>query len=226
MTKPKTAKKAPAKPAVTVEAQKGETEADTMARVMVSPFWRHGILEHGIASRAFDKVPGEPHFDDFAKAIKGRADAVLEGDLKLASELLVAQALSLDAMFAELARRAAINFGDYPLAAERYARLAFKAQANSRAAIEALAKLHQPREQVVRHVHVNEGGQAVIADSIHHHGGGKGNAEIDGQPHATREAGEGPPLLGHDAEGHGVPVTSGEGQPAMPNARRKGQRRA
>lgn len=226
MTKPKPDKKSSAKPVVTVEAQKGETEADTMARVLVSPFWRHGILGHGIATKAFDKIPGEPRFDDFAKAINGKAGALLEGDVKLASELLVAQALSLDAMFAEQARRSAINFGDYPLAAERYARLAFKAQANSRAAIEAFAKLHQPREQVVRHVHVNEGGQAVIADSIHHHGGGKENAEFDGQPHATSAASESPPLLGHDAEANGLPVASGEGQPAMPNARRKGQRRA
>ncbi|MBA4767512.1 MAG: hypothetical protein H2049_07735 [Porphyrobacter sp.] len=197
-----------------------------MARVMVSPFWRHGILGHGIATKAFDTIPSEPHFDDFGKAIKGKADAVLEGDLKLASELLVAQALSLDAMFAELARRSVVNFGDYPLAAERYARLAFKAQANSRAALEALAKLHQPREQVVRHVHVNEGGQAVIADSIHHHGGGKENAEFDGQPHATGTAGGSPPLLGHNAEANGLPVASGEGQRAMPNARRQRQRRA
>jgi hypothetical protein len=226
MTKPKTDKKPPAKPAVTVDAQQGETEADTMARVLVAPFWRHGVLTHGLAVKAFDKVPGDPHFDDFGKAIKVKAKAVLEGDLKLASELLVAQALSLDAMFAELARRAAINFGNYPLAAERYARLAFKAQANSRAAIEALAKLHQPREQIVRHVHVNEGGQAVIADSIHHHGGGKENAEFNGQPHATSAAGESPPLLGHGAEADGVPISSSEGQPAMPNARRQRQRRA
>ena len=226
MTKPKTDKKSATTPAVTVEAQKGETEADTMARVMVSPFWRHGILGHGIANKAFGTVPGDPHFDDFGKAIKGKAKAMLEGDLALATELLVAQALSLDAMFAELARRSAVNFGDYPLAAERYARLAFKAQANSRAAIEALAKLHQPREQVVRHVHVNEGGQAVIADSIHHHGGGKENAEFDGQPHATGAAGTSPPLLGHYAEGNGLPISSGEGQSAMPHARGRRQRRA
>ena len=221
MTKAKTGKKSPAKPAVTVEAKKGETEADSMARVLVSPYWRHGVLGHDVAGKAFGKVPGEPHFDDFGKAIKAKAKAVLEGDLALATELLVAQALSLDAMFAELARRSAINFGDYPLAAERYARLAFKAQANSRAAIEALAKLHQPREQTVRHVHVNEGGQAVIADSIHHHSGGKENAKSSEQPHATGAAGTSTPLLGQDAEGNGVPISSFEGQEAMQNARRK-----
>lgn len=49
MTKAKTGKKSPAKPAVTVAAEKGKTEAATMARVIAAPFWRHGILSHGIA---------------------------------------------------------------------------------------------------------------------------------------------------------------------------------
>jgi hypothetical protein len=222
MTKSKAAKKPAAKRVLTVTAQKDETEPQTMARVMVSPWVRHGSLSHAVASKAFGTIPCDPQFDDFGKAMQANAQAAKDGDLTLATELLVAQALSLDAMFAELARRSAANFGDYPLAAERYARLAFKAQANSRAAIEALAKLHQPREQTVRHVHVNEGGQAVIADSIHHHGGGKENAESNEQPHATGAAGKGTPLLGHDAQGNGVPISSGEGQPAMPNARGQG----
>lgn len=38
-----------------------------------------------------------------------------------------------------------------------------------RATLEALAKLHQPREQTVKHVHVNEGGRAIVADQIHQH---------------------------------------------------------
>lgn len=173
MTKPKAGKKASPGRVLTVEAEKGETEPDTMARVMVAPFMRHGCLAQAVATKAFGKLPGEPDFDNFGKAIKARAKAVLDGDLALATELLVAQAVTLDALFAELARRSTVNFGDYPLAAERYARLAFKAQANSRATLEALAKLHQPREQTVRHVHVNEGGQAVIADNIHHHAGGR-----------------------------------------------------
>lgn len=222
MTKPKAGKKPAAKRVLTVTAEKGEKEPETMARVMVSPWVRHGSLGHAVTAKAFGTLPGDPQFDEFAKAMKAKAKAANEGDLRIATELLIAQALSLDSMFAELARRSTVNFGDYPLAAERYARLAFRAQANSRAAIEALAKLHQPREQTVRHVHVNEGGQAVIADSIHHHGGGKENAESNEQPHATKAAGTSTPLLGQDAQGDGLPISSGEGQPAMPDARRQG----
>ena len=204
-----------------VEAAKGETETATMARVIVGPYLRHGIVGSDIAQKMAGKLPGEPNFDDFGKAIKTHAQASLKGDMSLASELLTAQALSLDAMFTELTRRAMMNLGDYIVAAERYARLAIKAQSNCRATLEALAKLHQPREQTVRHVHVNEGGQAVIADEIHHHGGQEENEKFVKQSHATGAAGKGPALPCPDPLGNGVPFASGERQAAMQDARRE-----
>lgn len=222
MTKSSKAKQSGAARPVTVKTEKGETEPATMARVMVGPYLRHGIVGSDIAGKMVGKLPGEPNFDDFGKAIKANAQASLKGDMSLASELLTAQALSLDAMFTELTRRATMNLGDYPLAAERYARLAFKAQSNCRASLEALAKLHQPREQTVRHVHVNEGGQAVVADHFHHHTGGKENGKASEQPHATRTAGASPALHGPDPFGNGVPIPGGEGERAMQNARRQG----
>jgi len=96
-----------------------------------------------------------------------------------------------------------------------------KAQAGSRQAIETLAKLHQPREQTVRHVHVNEGGKAVIADEFHHHTGGQRNGRSDGQPHATGAgpAGESPALPRPDPLGKAVPIPSRERQCAMQDAR-------
>ncbi|GAA5048343.1 hypothetical protein GCM10023208_05460 [Erythrobacter westpacificensis] len=224
MTKPRKNKPA-AERVTTVTAEKGETEPETMARVLVGPYFRHGVLSHAVAEKGFGKLPGEPNFDDFGKAMKAKAKAAMDGNLTLATELLTAQALSLDALFGELARRATMNMGDYPLAAERYARLAFKAQSNSRAAIETLAKLHQPREQVVRHVHVNEGGQAVIANNINQHGGGMENGKSNEQPHATSSAREGSPMLGQDPAGNGVPISGGERQPAMQDARGQGKRR-
>lgn len=136
----------------------------------------------------------------------------------MASELLAVQALTLDNIFTEMARRMALNMGEYLGATETYARIAMKAQAQSRATLEALAKLHQPREQTVRHVHVNEGGQAVIADQFHHHAGGQKNGRFDDQSHATEAAGLGLPLLGADPLGNGVPIPSREGAEAVPNA--------
>ena len=94
--------------------------------------------------------------------------------------------------------------------AERYGRLAFKAQSNCRATLEALAKLHQPREQTVKHVHVNEGGQAVVADQFHQHTGGRENAKSNGQPHALESMGaaSGQPLRSANPVREALPIAS------------------
>lgn len=206
--------------AVTIVAEKDESEAATMARTMVAPYLRHGIVANALTAKMVGKLPGQPQLDDFGRAIRANAEKACKGDMTMASEMLTAQAHSLDAMFTELSRRSIMNFGDYPLAAERYARLAFKAQANCRASLEALARLHQPREQTVRHVHVNEGGQAVIAEQFHHHGGIEKNGKSGKQSHATGSASEGTPLPRPDALRNSLPVASGEGQAPVPDARR------
>lgn len=203
-----------------VEAHAGESPETSISRAMVSPYLRHGCLAHTVTMKMFGKLPDEPQFDDYSRAIKAQADAVAKGDLSSASEMLMSQAVSLDMLFAELARRATNNMGDYPQATERYARLAFKAQSGSRATLEALAKLHQPREQTVRHVHVNEGGQAIVADQFHQHGGGTENAKSDKQSHATGAAGGSASLPSPDPLGNGVPISGSEGQAAMQDARR------
>ena len=93
-------------------------------------------------------------------------------------------------------------------------------QANCRATLEALGKLHQPREQIVKHVHVNQGGQAVVADQFHQHQGEGKNGKSSEQSHTTETTGESRTLLGQDAEGNGMPIPCSEGPEKVPNARR------
>ncbi len=152
-----------------VEQTPDETGAQALARRVLEPHLRHAVGAASFAGKMLTKdteAPGLMDYVDHIQALTAKAEG---GDLGIASRLLAAQAITLDSMFTELARRAALNMGEHLDAAERYGRLALKAQSNSRATLEALAKLHQPREQTVRHVHVNEGGQAVIADQFHHH---------------------------------------------------------
>lgn len=214
--------------ALTVEQTTDETGAQAMARKVLDPGFRHAVTASSFAGKVLGNSiehPGLMDYVDHVLKVGGKAEA---GDLAIASRLLASQAITLDAMFTELARRAALNMGEYINASESYGRLAIKAQSNCRATLEALAKLHQPREQTVRHVHVNEGGQAVIADQFHHHAGGHLNAESAEQPHAagTGAAGSGPAMLGHDAQGNGLPVPGDQEREAMQDARRQGKRRA
>lgn len=170
-----------------VDVRPNETSRQAIARKLTGPFTRHGLVAAEACVRITEGWAAEntPGLVEYAREIKERADKAATGDLEASSALLMAQALSLDSIFSEYARIALVNVSKHMDASERYMRLALKAQANSRTTLEALAKLHQPREQTVRHVHVNEGGQAVIAEEFHHHAGGRGIRQSADQPHAS-----------------------------------------
>lgn len=223
MTKAK--KPATAKNTLEIQAKDGDDRDLLLAKVALAPGARHAATASNFAASLFSDNHQSPIMASTA-ALGEKMAAAGRGDKAMASDILAAQAVVLDTMFTELARRSAANLGQYIDAADRYMRLALKAQANCRATLEALAKLHQPREQTVKHVHVNEGGQAIVADHIHQHTGGRENGKNSEQSHATGPAGESPALLGADPEGNGVPLPGGERPEAVPNARRDQSRRA
>ena len=213
---------------LTVKRHDGDSDGQATARTLLHPDFRHGMalsqLHSGFMGQ-FDFAPGGA---DYADGIAEIANGAARGDLAFTSRILAAQAVTLDHLFAEATRRMAANMGSHLPAMEIYARVALKAQANSRATLEALSKLHQPREQTVRHVHVNEGGQAVIADQFHHHTGDQGNRKNAEQCHAPANgaAGASPALPSPDPLGQGMPIASGQGQTSVQDARRDKSRRA
>lgn len=87
---------------------------------------------------------------------------VSQGDLKRPEAILTAQAHTLDAVFNALARRAALNLGEYTNAAEIYLRLALKAQSQCRATLETLAAIKNPAPVAfVRQANIANGPQQV-----------------------------------------------------------------
>lgn len=212
--------------ALVIEQGRDETGAQAMARKLLQPAFKNAVAASSFMGKMLGTGDAMPGLHDYATEVQNVAKSAAGGDLALASQMLASQALALDAMFAEFARRSSMNMGEYINAGERYGRLALKAQSNCRATLEALARLHQPREQTVRHVHVNEGGQAVVAEHFHNHRGSGQNAKSNEQSHATGSAGSGTAMLGQDAAGIGVPIASGERAQAMPDARRNESRGA
>ena len=207
------------KTALEAKPENGESQGLTFARLTLSPVVRHANTASTFATPSFGGER-QSSIEHDVKVLKEAMAKGEGGDKAFASQLLAAQAVSLDAMFTELARRSAINMGQYMDASERYMRLALKAQSNCRATLDALAKLHQPREQTVKHVQVNEGGQAVIADHIHQHDGGL-NGKTDKQSHATGAAGKSSAMLSQDPQGNGVPIPGAKGQEKVQDARRE-----
>lgn len=87
--------------------------------------------------------------------------AVHKGNLQDAETLLTTQAFALDAIFMSLARRAQLNMGEYIDAADRYMRLALKAQGQYRATLETLANIKNPPVAVARQANISNGPQQV-----------------------------------------------------------------
>ena len=194
----------------------GVSDEETLAGSVLYPHVRHAFAVGGWGARMFPG--GQPGLTVSVGIMTDACDKARNGDLSNSTDMLVAQAMTLDAVFTEMLRRASMNIAEYPDATDRYMRLAFKAQAQSRATIEALGKLARGGEQVVRHIHVdNRGGQAVIAENVHT--GGR-NAIGDEQPFepgaSTTVCSE---MLGPDPLGHGMPM-SGNAEWAVQDPRR------
>ena len=166
-----------------VAQQADENMGQTMARLTLDPQLRNANLAMAFGAEVFGDRR-RPDIMESSAALANEMRQTLAGDMALATRVYTAQAISLDALFTEMARRSGNNLAEYPDAADRYMRLALKAQAACRSTLEALTRLHQPREQTVRHVHVNEGGQAVVAGHFHHHVGVAENVELSKQSHA------------------------------------------
>lgn len=198
---------------VPVRVRKAKSLEQVEAQLGLAP-----IAGAAATSRQFIKPAlGELGLTESFEAIMAQVARVEAGDLSGQRAMLVAQSVTLNAIFNEMARRTAANLSSHIDAAERYMRMALKAQAQSRANIEALDRLVNGHEQTVRHVHVdNRGGQAIIAEEITT--GGRENDHSADQPYAKRTFRAA--LPSSNPLGSGVPVPRRERKRAMPDARR------
>lgn len=80
-------------------------------------------------------------------AIRDETEAVRDGVMTSAQATLVGQALALNAIFAELARRGAAALNRPGNAAEKYLRLAMKAQSQCRATLNVLSEFAEGPDQ-------------------------------------------------------------------------------
>lgn len=189
------AKKTNPKTQINVPAQAGKSEARQLAEVALNPAAQSLSPVQQFTKSAF----GERDVSSLFGALDDQIAKMKSGDLSDARAMLAGQAIALNAIFSEIARRAGCNMGEYLQATQLYMNLALKAQAQCRATIEALDRLTNGHVQTVKHVHVSEGGQAVIADEFHHHTGGNENVQSDKQPHAPGVAGRAAALENHNA---------------------------
>ncbi len=142
---------------VNVVAQPGKSRNDVIAGFAVK-----GMLSNADTLAAFSKSSlGKLDLSANLDALHEFSSAAQSGDLSNAEAMLAAQAAVLNAIFGELARRSALNTGTYLSAAERYMRLALKAQTQCRATLETLSRLKNPSTVYTTQANFSAGHQQV-----------------------------------------------------------------
>jgi hypothetical protein len=121
------------------------------------------VVPNTSTARAFARpTVGELDLTESVAVVREKVSAVQAGNLGGLEETLTAQAVTLDAIFNEMARRAALNMGEYINAAEIYLRLGLKAQAQCRATLQTLFEMKNPQPVAfVKQANISHGPQQV-----------------------------------------------------------------
>lgn len=160
--------------ALQIPAMPGE-EKEQVARSLIMP-----SVTGGIAMRDFIKrTHGEVDLMALINATKEQIENVQNGELGRAEAMLISQAHTLDIIFNELARRAAMNMGEYLNAADTYMRLALRAQNQCRTTLETLATIKNPPVIFAKQANIAHGHQQVnnSIPALTTHAGGNQNQQ-------------------------------------------------
>lgn len=140
-----------------MKGEPGVEHAAMLAKAALRPSVRAGVTV-----QAYSKQFGELDLTALVDDLAAQNSAASSGNMARSEAMLMSQAHTLEAIFHELARRAALNLGEYINAAETYMRLALKAQSQCRATLETLAAIKNPAPVTfVRQANVAHGPQQV-----------------------------------------------------------------
>lgn len=143
----------------TLQLHKDPAQTDT---AQIAAMALGSVAANAMTARTFAKGTfGALDVTECVLTLKKRVDTTHGGDLKHAETTLTAQAATLDAIFNEMARRAALNMGEYMDATERYMRLALKAQGQCRATLETLAAIKNPPVIFAKQANIAHGPQQI-----------------------------------------------------------------
>ena len=172
--------------ALIVEKEKGKSENRKLAEIKLSS----NIL-NTLTTEAFTKsLLGEIDFTEAVAVMKEKTEKIVAGDLNELESTLVAQVVSLNAIFCTLAKRATTC--EYLNQVETNLRLALKAQAQCAHTIEVLAAMKNPPIVFAKQANIAHGHQQINNNQPPTHAGKTINSsnellsEADNAPLDTR----------------------------------------
>lgn len=170
------------------ELAKAKREAVKPHELLLMP-----VAQNAIAMDAWGKYVGEVDLSELVTGLQEQTDKVRAGNMSSVESMLYGQAMTLQTIFTSLARRSALNAGEYMDAADKYMRLALKAQAQCRATLETLAEIKNPMPYI-KQTNIANGPQQV------------NNGQSEQYAHAYAPAGNSQPLQNKLLESeHGKP---------------------
>ncbi|MDA3914760.1 hypothetical protein [Oleiagrimonas sp.] len=151
-------KKTPAPKSKTLALDaEGKSKDRLVADVAASPVAQSALI---LTTYAKPQL-GEVSLSDLMLTLQDSAAKVKAGDMSEAETMLATQATALNAMFSELARRAALNMGEYLGATESYMKLALRAQNQCRTTLETLSTIKHPPVVFAKQANIAHGHQQV-----------------------------------------------------------------
>jgi hypothetical protein len=133
-----------------------KVKADAMAKMALRP-----SVNAAVVLETYTKATlGQQDISSLVAALSARIEDVLAGDMEGAEAMLYGQAHALQAIFMNLARRAATQ--EYMKNWEAYLRMAMKAQSQCRMTLETLATIKNPPVVFARQANINNGGQQQV----------------------------------------------------------------
>jgi len=145
-------------PRLSVELQQGETVDEAKGRVALTPEYHAAdsiwVLNQITAFKEADLTT-------LANRLEHETTQLINGNLEKAESMLASQAHTLDALFHHLLRRFALNVGVYTTVAEKYMKLALKAQSQCRTTLDSLVSMKRHPAELIRQTNIAHGHQQV-----------------------------------------------------------------
>lgn len=117
---------------------------------------------NAVTTQTFSQnMMGEINITEAVNVMREKVSNVNAGNLNDLEATLTAQTVSLDTIFNELARRAALNMGTNMQVTESYMRLALKSQSQCARTIEVLAAMKNPPVVFAKQANISHGHQQV-----------------------------------------------------------------
>lgn len=192
-----------------VPLAKDETPGQAIARALLRP-----TINAASTLKQIIRERDSVSLGDLIGELAAQCDAVNANQLDRAAGMLTAQAHTLDALFHRLARRAALNEGEYLDAADQYYRLALRAQSQCRATLESLALIKNPpplafvkQANIGQAVQVNNG--TGVADANQAFSDQYARARTESEPNKLLEHSDGKRL------DFGAPAATGSADSAL-----------